>query len=89
MREAVGVQSARKSYPFCASQEVHRSMGGSLACPAAQAWGLMGWRCGYVAYPNLDGSDYLGLQLVKVQVSITFDSVAYVVCIFRGYWLII
>ena len=71
---------------------------------APQAWGLMGWRCGYIAYPNQvkrpcqplpvglrslvsgrsvpcrakwadalacspaqDGSDYLGLQLVKVQ----------------------
>lgn len=27
----------------------------------------MGWRVGYIAYPNFDGADYLGLQLVKVQ----------------------
>lgn len=32
-----------------------------------QAWGLMGWRCGYIAYPNHDGADYLGLQLVKAR----------------------
>ena len=27
----------------------------------------MGWRVGYIAYPDHDGSDYLGLHLVKVQ----------------------
>ena len=26
----------------------------------------MGWRVGYIAYPDADNSDFLGLQLVKV-----------------------
>ena len=26
----------------------------------------MGWRVGYIAYPDADSSDFLGLQLVKV-----------------------
>lgn len=36
--------------------------------------GLMGWRVGYIAYPNFDGSDYLGLQLVKVQDTVPIHS---------------
>lgn len=32
-----------------------------------QGYGLHGWRVGYIAYPDSDGSDYIGLQLVKVQ----------------------
>lgn len=39
-----------------------------------QAHGLMGWRVGYIAYPNFDGSDYLGLQLVKVQDTVPIHS---------------
>ena len=27
----------------------------------------MGWRVGYIAYPDADGSDFLGLQLVKAR----------------------
>lgn len=34
----------------------------------------MGWRVGYIAYPNFDGSDYLGLQLVKVQDTVPIHS---------------
>ena len=34
---------------------------------AWQGYGLHGWRVGYMAYPNYDVRDYLGLQLVKVQ----------------------
>ncbi|CAL5224308.1 g6975 [Coccomyxa viridis] len=33
----------------------------------SKGYGLMGWRCGYIAYPNHDNSEYLGLQLLKVQ----------------------
>jgi aspartate/methionine/tyrosine aminotransferase len=34
----------------------------------------MGWRVGYIAYPNFDGADYLGLQLVKVQDTVPIHS---------------
>ncbi|KAK9918752.1 hypothetical protein WJX75_006606 [Coccomyxa subellipsoidea] len=40
----------------------------------SKAHGLMGWRVGYIAYPNFDGSDYLGLQLVKVQDTVPIHS---------------
>lgn len=33
----------------------------------SKGYGLHGWRVGYMAYPDFDGSDDLGLQLVKVQ----------------------
>ena len=32
-----------------------------------QAHGAMGWRVGYIAYPDHDGSNFLGLQLVKAR----------------------
>ncbi|KAK9799726.1 hypothetical protein WJX73_004729 [Symbiochloris irregularis] len=33
----------------------------------SKGYGLHGWRVGYMAYPDQDGTDALGLQLVKVQ----------------------
>ena len=32
---------------------------------ARQAYGMHGWRCGYVAYPNHDGQDYIGEHLIR------------------------
>ena len=32
-----------------------------------QAHGAMGWRVGYIAYPDHEGSNFLGLQLVKAR----------------------
>ncbi len=40
---------------------------GAAAARCAQAHGAMGWRVGYIAYPDADGSDFLGLQLVKAR----------------------
>ena len=34
-------------------------------CLPDQAWGLHGWRCGYIAYPNHDGKDYVGEHLIR------------------------
>lgn len=28
---------------------------------------MMGWRVGYIAYPDYEGDNALGLQLLKVQ----------------------
>ena len=33
-----------------------------------QAYGMMGWRTGYIAYPDPDGTDLLGRQFLKTQV---------------------
>lgn len=33
----------------------------------SKSYGLMGWRVGYIAYPDHDGSDSFGLQLIKAQ----------------------
>lgn len=33
----------------------------------AQAYGAMGWRVGYFAYPDYDGDDALGSQILKIQ----------------------
>ena len=33
-----------------------------------QAYGLMGWRVGYIAYPDYDGTDLLGKEFLKCQV---------------------
>jgi hypothetical protein len=32
-----------------------------------QAYGMMGWRVGYLAYPDFEGDDALGRELLKVQ----------------------
>jgi hypothetical protein len=39
-----------------------------------QSHGLMGWRVGYIAYPDFDADDALGLQLVKVQDTVPIHS---------------
>ena len=33
----------------------------------SKAYGMMGWRVGYIAYPDFNGSDSLGSQILKVQ----------------------
>ena len=33
----------------------------------SKAYGMMGWRVGYIAYPDADGSDALGAQILKVR----------------------
>ncbi len=33
----------------------------------SKAHGMMGWRVGYIAYPDADGKDTLGQELLKVQ----------------------
>ena len=34
----------------------------------SQAYGMMGWRVGYIAYPSTNGQEgELGMQLLKVQ----------------------
>lgn len=33
----------------------------------SKAYGMMGWRVGYIAYPDFDGSDALGQEILKVQ----------------------
>lgn len=33
----------------------------------SKAYGMMGWRVGYMAYPDVDGRDSLGAQITKVQ----------------------
>ena len=43
----------------------HRRVGVSGCVFARQAYGMHGWRCGYVAYPNHDGQDYIGEHLIR------------------------
>lgn len=33
----------------------------------SQAYGAMGWRVGYIAYPDYDGDDALGSEILKIQ----------------------
>ncbi|KAF5832654.1 putative aspartate aminotransferase [Dunaliella salina] len=33
----------------------------------SKAYGMMGWRCGYIAYPDFDWSDRLGKEFIKCQ----------------------
>ena len=33
----------------------------------SKAYGMMGWRVGYLAYPDFDGDDRVGAQLLKVR----------------------
>lgn len=49
---------------------MHGLVGHLQTCAHAcmQAYGLMGWRVGYIAYPNMDGQDALGQQLRKTLV---------------------
>lgn len=49
---------------------VDRSTCRRLAAGFSKAYGMMGWRVGYIAYPNFDGSNALGEQILKVQDSI-------------------
>ena len=49
------------------SPHMHSGQYCLIAVMHVQGYGLHGWRVGYMAYPDRDGCDSLGLQLVKVQ----------------------
>ncbi|KAK9809123.1 hypothetical protein WJX72_009699 [[Myrmecia] bisecta] len=55
---------------FIWGQQEHLCVGGPHILHTfsfSKAYGMMGWRVGYIAYPDTDGQDFLGLQMVKVQ----------------------